>query len=129
MDEFPLAVLLKEDGAITEGYLRAIGQPERVAVNHPADAALAVRLDLAGRDLRRATHVLQPASSPCLLLGSYIFHEGPIAFLPFVRVGADEHRSFLARNVALNEGKVAGIHRLVEVANLCCSTLYELAEA
>jgi hypothetical protein len=40
MDEFPLTIFPMKDNGITEGYLRAIGQPERsVAVDHPTDAA------------------------------------------------------------------------------------------
>ena len=48
MDDFPLTVLLTEDDGITEGYLRAIWHPERrAAVDHPADAALAVGVRIA----------------------------------------------------------------------------------
>jgi len=49
MDEFPLAVLPMEDGSITEGHLSTIGQPKQcVAVDHPAQAALAVGSNLPG---------------------------------------------------------------------------------
>src|ERR687890_736483 len=107
MDEFPLTIFPMKDNSITEGYLRAIRQPERsVAVDHPADAAFLVGLESASHDLHLAFHRLR--------LSPHRLHEGLKALPPFVGVGADEHRSLLARNVALEEGKVASCCRLVE---------------
>ena len=88
MDDFPLTVLLTEDDGITEGYLRAIWHPEqRAAVDHLADAALAVGLKSARHDLH-LTHLLR--------LSPHRLTEGRKALPPFVRVGADKHHSLLA---------------------------------
>src|SRR5215218_8775312 len=106
MDEFPLTIFSTEDNSIAEEYLRTIGHPKRsVTVDHPADAAFLVGLQLARDDLH-PTH--RPRLSPHRL------HEGLKALPPFVRVGAKTHRSLLARSAALKEGKAAVCCQLVE---------------
>src|SRR5215213_3118247 len=106
MDEFPLTIFSTEDNSIAEEYLRTIGHPKRsVTVDHPADAAFLVGLQLARDDLH-LTHGLR--------LSPHRLHEGLKALPPFVGVGADVHRSLFARKVALDEGKVAGCFRLVQ---------------
>ncbi len=106
MDYSPLTLFQTEDDGATEGYLCAIGQPERsVAVNDPADVALAKGFKFSRNDL----HPLHR-----LRLSPHRLTESRKAFPSFVRVGANEHHAILVGDMPIEEGKVAGCCGLVE---------------
>ena len=92
---------------MTAGDLRTVREPERrSAVDHPAEGALAVGLELAGHDLHLA--------SQCLRLVPHRPEKGLGALPPFVPVGTNEQRPLPARDETFEEGVIAARYRLAE---------------